>query len=144
MRSINNEAPAIGRKSITIDADSKKVWAILTDIDNWSSWNKDISHPRLNGDLRPEATFVWRSGGATISSTLHTVEPYSDLGWTGKALGTFAIHNWTLTEANGRTTVSVEESMEGFLVSVFKRSFTKNLETGMRKWLESLKQACEK
>lgn len=144
MRSINHNAPATSSKTITINADSKKVWAVLTDINQWSSWNTDISAPKLQGMLKPEATFVWKSGGAKINSTLHTVHPNKSFGWTGKAFGAFAIHNWTLAEANGQTTVFVEESMEGFLVNLFKKSFTKNLENGMQKWLDFLKQECEK
>ena len=64
-------------------------------------------------------------------------------GWTGKALGTFAIHNWVLTEVDGGTSVFVEESMEGFLVNLFKKMFNKTLENGLDQWLYSLKKTCE-
>lgn len=144
MKSINHNAPAISSKTIIINADSKKVWAALTDIDKWSSWNTDISNPKLNGTLKPETTFDWKTGGAKIHSTLHTVEPFSNFGWTGKALGAFAIHNWTLKETNGQTTVFVEESMQGFLVGLLKGMFNKNLESQMQNWLELLKKECEK
>ena len=99
---------------------------------------------KLNGVLKPETTFDWKTGGAKIHSTLHTVEPFKNLGWTGKAMGAFAIHNWILNEINGQTQVTVEESMEGFLVRLFKKSFQKSLENGMQKWLELLKRECEK
>jgi len=56
----------------------------------------------------------------------------------------FAIHNWTLTETNGQTLVSVDESMEGFFAKLFKKSFNKNLEKGMLNWLALLKKECEK
>lgn len=56
----------------------------------------------------------------------------------------FAIHNWTLTEKDRTTLVEVDESMEGFLASLFKKSFNDNLEKGMQKWLELLKAQCEK
>ncbi|MEZ5054160.1 MAG: SRPBCC domain-containing protein [Chitinophagales bacterium] len=144
MRSINHNAPATSSKTITINAESKKVWEVLTDIDNWSSWNTEINNPKLNGTLKSETTFDWKTGGIKIHSTLHTVEPFTNFGWTGKALGTFAIHNWTLKETRGQTTVFVEESIQGFLVKLFKKSFNKNLESGMEKWLNLLKQECEK
>jgi uncharacterized protein YndB with AHSA1/START domain len=144
MRNINNNAPAKSSNTITINANSKKVWAVLTDIDRWSSWNANISNPKLNGTLKPETTFDWKTGSAKIHSILHTVEPYKNFGWTGKALGAFVIHNWTLTEAKGQTTIFVEESMDGFLVRCFKRMFTKNLKYGMQNWLDLLKKECEK
>ncbi len=72
------------------------------------------------------------------------LNPFKNFGWTGKTFGMFAIHNWTLTETNGQTIVSVDESMEGFLAKLLKKSFKKNLEKGMQNWLDLLKQECEK
>ncbi len=144
MRSINNGAPVKCSKTIAIEADSKTVWAVLTHIDRWASWQTDISKPKLNGALQPGTSFDWKTGGASIHSTLHTVNPHHQFGWTGKTFGMFAIHNWTLTEKDGKTMVQVDESMEGFLAGLFKRSFNKNLEAGMQKWLDLLKKECEK
>jgi hypothetical protein len=56
----------------------------------------------------------------------------------------FAIHNWTLSELGRKTMVVVDESMEGFLAGLFKKSFNKRLEKSILKWLELLKQECEK
>ncbi len=144
MKSINNDAPVKCSKTITINASSEKVWAVLTDIDKWTEWQTDISSAKTNGELQPNNTFQWKSGGVNIYSTLHTVEPYKFFGWTGKTFGLFAIHNWTLSELNGQTQVDVEESMEGFLAALFKNMFNKNLEKGMETWLNLLKQTCEK
>jgi len=74
---------------------------------------------------------------------LHTINPEKEFGWTGKTFGMFAIHNWTLTELNGQTIVKVDESMEGFLARLFKKSFNRNLKKGMVKWLDLLKRQCE-
>lgn len=144
MKSINNNAPVKASKTITINASSEKVWAVITNINNWAIWQTDISHPQLNGTLLANTTFDWKTGGAKIHSTLHTVEAFKHFGWTGKTMGMYAIHNWTLTETNGQTTVQVDESMEGFLAKLFKKSFNKNLEKGMQHWLDLLKQECEK
>lgn len=144
MKSINHNAPVKCSKTITINANSENVWAVLTDIDNWATWQTDILQPKLNGSLKPETTFDWKTGGAKIHSTLHTVEPFTSFGWTGKTFGLFAIHNWTLTEINGKTIVSVDESMEGFFANLLKKTFNRNLEKGMQNWLDLLKQQCER
>jgi hypothetical protein len=144
MKSINNNAPEKCSKSIIINASSVNDWKVLTDINQWANWQDDISKSKLYGELKPDATFDWKSGGAKIHSTLHTVEPFTNFGWTGKTLGIFAIHNWTLKETNGQTEVVVEESMEGFIAKLFKGAFNKNLQKGMQKWLDLLKQECEK
>jgi uncharacterized protein YndB with AHSA1/START domain len=144
MKTINGNAPVKCTKSITIDASGEKVWKVITNINDWSIWQSEISKPKLNGELKSGTTFDWKTGGAKIHSTLHTVQPNNKLGWTGKTFGMFAIHNWTFTEDNGQTKVIVEESMEGFLAKLLKRSFNKNLEKGMQNWLILLKQECEK
>ena len=143
MKSINQNAPVKCSKSIVINATVQHVWQILTGINAWSNWQKEISKPVLNGSLIPGSTFDWKTGGAGIHSTIHTVESFSEFGWTGKAFGMFAIHNWTLKEVNGQTQVMVEESMEGLLTVILNKSFNKNLEKGMIYWLESLKSQCE-
>lgn len=144
MKNINENAPVKCSKKITINANSKRVWEVLTNINNWAAWQQDISQPKMNGPLKPNATFTWKTGGAKITSTLHTVLANQKFGWTGKTFGMYAIHNWTLAEENGITVVSVDESMEGFLAGLFKKSFNKNLAKGMEHWLELLKAACEK
>jgi uncharacterized protein YndB with AHSA1/START domain len=144
MKPINNNAPVTCSKTISINTSPEKVWAVLTNISQWAKWQTDISKPKLNGELKPNTNFVWTSGGATIHSILHTVEPFNRLGWTGKSFGLFAIHNWTITKANHQTQVAVDESMEGLLASLFKKAFNKNLDNGLQTWLNLLKKECEK
>jgi uncharacterized protein YndB with AHSA1/START domain len=144
MKKINNEAPVKCSKTITIHANSEKVWAVITNINSWANWQTDITEPKLNGELKPETTFDWKTGGAKIHSTLHSVNPFKNFGWTGTSFGLFAIHNWTLTENKGETTVMVDESMEGFFATLFKKAFNRNLEKGMLNWLSLLKKECER
>jgi uncharacterized protein YndB with AHSA1/START domain len=143
MISINYNAPVACSKTILINASPEKVWSVMTNINQWAAWQTDISRPKLHGPLAPGSTFDWKTGGAKIYSTLHTVEPHKHFGWTGKTFGMRAIHNWTLTVENGQTRVSVDESMEGLLAGWLKSSFNKNLATGMQRWLELLKKTAE-
>lgn len=142
--SIHPEAPVISSGKIEINAPVSRVWVVLTSISDWAQWQTDISHPRLIGELRPGASFTWKTGGVGIRSTLHTVNPYCEFGWTGKTFGMFAIHNWVLTGEGSVTTVEVEESMEGILAMLFRKSFQQNLESGMTRWLQLLKQESER
>jgi len=52
MKSINKNAPVKCSNTITINASSKKVWDVLTNINNWDNWQTDISTPKLNGELK--------------------------------------------------------------------------------------------
>ena len=144
MTSVNKNAPVKAKKDIQINASPSQVWELLSDINNWHEWNNDIKESKLNGSLAVGSTFDWKSGGTKIHSTLHTVTPHKKLGWSGKAFGSFAIHNWTLTDVNGSTKVVVEESMEGTLMRFFRGFMQNTLEKGMDSWLIQLKKAAEK
>lgn len=144
MKNINQNAPVKCSKTISIKANPEKVWLIMTDVNNWDKWQTDIGNPKLNGELKSNNSFVWKTGGAKIKSTLHTVESNKHFGWTGKTFGMYAIHNWTLKEVNGQTQVTVDESMEGFLAKLLKKSFNKNLKKGMQNRLDLLKREAEK
>ncbi|MBC8085571.1 MAG: SRPBCC family protein [Hymenobacter sp.] len=141
----NPAAPVKASQYIRIGARPEKVWAVLTDINAWAAWQADIRKPRLHGKLQPGTTFDWATGGASIRSTLHTVEPARRFGWTGKTFGMYAVHNWVLTaKPDGSTEVEVTETMEGLLARVFKASFNRNLAGGMQRWLHFLKAEAEK
>jgi hypothetical protein len=143
MKAINENAPIVSKKSIFIDAKPEKIWKVLTDIDNWPNWHNEISLAKIHGPVQPNVSFTWKSGGMKIQSTLHTVAPFYNLGWTGKALGIFAIHNWSIKVVDGVTQVAVAESMEGLLARLFKRKLKPTLDQGMEHWLELLKKECE-
>jgi uncharacterized protein YndB with AHSA1/START domain len=140
----NPSAPVHTRQSIVVAAAPAQVWAVLTDINNWAAWQPNIKQPRLNGPLQPGTTFDWKSGGAGIHSTLHTVAPAHEFGWTGKSFGVSAIHNWTLVPVPGGTQVTVEESMQGLLATLFNGILNRGLAKGTRQWLELLKAEAEK
>ncbi len=144
MQSINHYAPVKCSRSMLINATPSKVWGVLTNISDWAKWQTEISSPSLKGALKEGTGFIWKTGGAKINSTLHTVIPNKSFGWTGKTFGMKAIHNWTITEEGGQTKVAVEESMEGLLAILLKKSFNKNLAKGMGHWLELLKTEAEK
>lgn len=141
---INPSAPVQTTKKIAIRASPEKVWTILSRINQWDEWHKDIQSPKLEGAFKAGTSFNWESGGLNIHSTLHTVNPYSKIGWSGKALGAFAIHNWTFTEMHGYTELRVEESMEGWLVKLLRDQFQTGLEHSLDIWLNNLKTEAEK
>lgn len=143
MKAVNNNAPVFSTKTILINAKPEQVWTVLTNIDQWNTWLTAVTESKLNGSLQPNTTFDWKVDGMKIHSKLHSVEPFSKFGWTGKVYGIYAIHNWSFKEVNGSTEVIVSESMDGFLAKLFKKNFNKTLEKSMIESLERLKQTCE-
>lgn len=141
---VNQNAPVLQNNQILIQATPEKVWAVLAGIDNWVKWNKHISKAQLQGDPVAGAGFTWKVNGASIRSVLHTSIPGKAFGWSGTTFGGSAIHNWHLQNTDGGTLVKVEESMEGWLVGLFKNKMNSDLERDMQYWLEALKKECEK
>lgn len=140
---VNQKAPVLQRSEIFIQASPEKVWKLLTEISNWSTWQPAINKAALNGPLQSGTTFRWKTGGMNINSRLHTVNEFSRFGWTGRSMGTYAVHNWTLLPENGGTVVTVEESLQGLLASLFKRSLSKTMQQGNEDWLKLLKSEAE-
>jgi uncharacterized protein YndB with AHSA1/START domain len=127
---------------IVIHAPAEKVWSVLTDIPNWPKWQGDISAAQTSGPVEAGMAFSWTIGGTHIKSRLAQVHPYSQLAWTGKAFGASAIHVWKLSRtADRETTVATDESMDGFLLTLFYSS--KKLAASDQLWLERLKAASE-
>ncbi len=132
---IDTNAPVFARKEIIIHAPAEKVWELQTDIENWNRWQPDITSAKLEGALAASTIFRWKAKGLNIVSTLHTVIPLKQIGWTGLSLGMFAIHNW-MFEARGKTTLVVtEESLSGWLTRLMilldPRFLEKSLETSL-------------
>jgi hypothetical protein len=140
---INPQAPAIARHEITINASSERIWQLLTNINDWTAWNLNISEAKLEGSFKVGSIFRWKSGGTAIVSTLQEVEPQRRIVWTGKVFGTQAIHVWILEPQPNGTIVRTEESFEGWLVVLLRGMMQKTLDTSLKNWLQLLKTRAE-
>lgn len=60
MSSINENAPVKCKKVGEIHSTVENVWNVLTDINNWSSWQYDIKMSKINGSLAAETAFIWK------------------------------------------------------------------------------------
>ncbi len=140
---INASAPVTTSQSIDIHAPALKIWTIVAKVDQWPQWQPEISSAKLEGPLSAGSVFRWKSSGMKIRSVFHDLVPGAKIGWTGKAFGAYAIHNWTFTEREGVTTVHVSESMEGWLVGLISGIMKKGLDKGTVVWLQALKRKVE-
>jgi uncharacterized protein YndB with AHSA1/START domain len=141
---INQDAPVVQSKEVLINAAPGEVWNVLTDIEEWSNWNTRIKKTTLREKLKTGARFTWKTNGNQIKSQIHTYDHNTTLGWTGKTFGAKAIHKWTLIPINRGTKVIVEESMEGWIISLMKKKMNTILENDIAYWLDQLKIECEK
>jgi uncharacterized membrane protein len=139
---LDENAPVKSVESITIDAPVAKVWQLISDLRGWPRWRSDAYVIKL-GEIEPDARFRWKIRGASIKSTFAVVAPDRELAWTGVAMGWIkAIDRWRLAPtSDGRTTVTMEESMSGPLLTFFYND--DKLRKGHQDVLRMLKSAAE-
>lgn len=139
--------PSLGRiesiKALYINAPVKKVWAVHTDINKWATWQADITEASLGGRLASGAVFRWKSGGMSIESTIEKLVEGEEISWSGRALGTRALHKWYFKKKGDGTIVSTEEAMGGWLVLILRIVMPKFLDKSIDRWLEQLKKKAE-
>ena len=141
---IDHAAPAVAEGQIQVDATPDVVFEVLSDLLGWPSWNSDVRSISVSGPVQPETRFRWKAGGATMSSTLEVVDPSSEIGWTGKAMGINAVHVFQLEGRNGGTLVKSQESFRGLIPSVLKSYSRKVLQRGIDGILSALKVEAER
>lgn len=132
-------AKCYAREEIVINSPAETVFRILADINNWPSWQGSVSKAEIEGSLKAGTRFKWNAGGMPINSKLHTVNEYSEIGWTGSILWIKAVHNWQMVDEGSTTRVVVEESLHGPGSSLMRNS----LAGGMKKNLAELKARAE-
>jgi uncharacterized protein YndB with AHSA1/START domain len=139
---IRTDAPITATAEQVIDASHSRVWEVLTDFERWPEWMEGVSDLDIDGDPVPKTTFIWKTSGMRITSQLHLVEPEKRISWTGKMLGTRAIHVWHF-ESLGRnkTLVTTSESMEGWFIRLFFSS--EKLKETLKNGLKELQLAAE-
>ena len=126
-------------EEIIINSPVEEVFKILSDVNNWPEWQSAVTKARINGPVKPGTKFKWKAGGLLINSKLHTVNPGSEIGWTGRIWWIKAVHNWSLSNENNNTKVVVRESLSGLGSSMMQKS----LNEGMKKNLLELKNKAE-
>ena len=138
---IDENASLTDRQSIIINAPIESVWNHLINIDQWPNWNKNITNVSTS-NLKDENRFLWTHAGKKFDSKLAKVSEPSTLSWTGKSGWVKAIHLWTLDKTDeNQTVVSVEESLQGFLLFMFMSH--RKLHTNLIYWLNELKKVAE-
>jgi hypothetical protein len=141
---IDENAPVIAKAEIEINAKPELVWDIMTAIERWQDWNPDVKWASLEGELSEGTKFQWKAGPGKITSRFQKVERPNLLAWSGKTFGIFAIHIWQMEPQDGRTVVKTEESWDGLIVHIFRKSMQKKLDESINSGLQYLKIEAEK
>ncbi|MFI0901100.1 SRPBCC family protein [Streptomyces sp. NPDC020983] len=138
-------APVVTRKSTVVHAPLKTVWKVQTDVENWPTWQPNVTSlvKETPGALRSGSVFRWATEGLDITSTVKKVEHGTCLAWGGPAQGIDAIHVWTFTPVEDGVLVRTEESWTGAPVAANTAYLQAALDTSLQNWVNNLKTKSE-
>lgn len=119
------------------------MWAALTRIREWPTWNPGITRAGIAGPLEVRASFEWETAGLAITSTVRELIPGERLVWDGTVGGILGIHAWTFTPRGGGTLVRTEESWEEGAADSGAPEMRNALDTSLAEWLTRLKERVE-
>ena len=140
---IDLTAPIKSSQSLFIDAPQHRIWDLLTSVNQWPKHFSHISSAHMDGAFEQGLSFTWKSGGVKITSTIQEIKEHLLIGWTGKAIGTQAVHVWRLTPQVQGTLLETSESMSGWLIKIMPGLMQKTLDKTLHKWLQSIKKLAE-
>jgi len=141
---IDRGAPAIADGEIEIAAPPATVWSVLADLAAWPTWNHDVRSVTLEGPVEAGTVFRWKSGPASLVSTLRVVDAPREIAWTGVTMRIHAVHVFRLSPSDGGTSVRSEESWRGLIPSVLKGYSRNTLRSGIESVLAALKVETER
>ena len=138
---IDLDAPVITRDEVLVDAPVRCIWKVQTDVEQWPTWQPDVtSVDKITpGRLKVGSQWRWLTGGLDITSTVKEVKPNRRTVWGGPANGITAVHVWTFTPTRHGVLVHTEESWTGAPVDANPVQAQAALDGSLRAWLLNLK-----
>ena len=138
-----SDAAVFSQAQVAIATQPERVWGLLAGIDRWPTWNRLVQQAVLSGPFQPGSVFKWKSKGLTVISTLQEVTPNQRLTWTGKALGTRAVHTWEIVKTDNGVVLHTAESFDGWLPQLMPKTMQRTLDETLPAWLSAIKSAAE-
>ncbi len=136
-------APRQTTQQISINAPPDKIWALLTNVQAWPSWDSSVPQTSAPPDVQNGTLFSYDTNGMSIHAAVREFTPDAALGWTGDVLNYHAIQTWTLApQPDGTTLVTTSESVGGFMIGYFYSR--DELDQSVHTWLVDLKAMAER
>lgn len=140
---IDSDAPVRAHHEIDINAPLDTIWRLHVDVNNWPTWQTDITAAHINGAFQPGSSFEWTSYGFTVVSTIYAVAERSRVLWGGTSGGITGVHEWVFSETPTGVHVTTDESFAGGPVETDITGMQSALDSSLSAWLAHLKDAAE-
>jgi hypothetical protein len=138
------------KTQIIINTTPGKVWAVLTDFENYSSWNpfiKSITGEPKVGSQITVSIMPPQGKKMTFKPTVLVFEHNKEFRWIGRLLfkGVFdGEHKFELIDnGNGTMIFNHGETFKGILAGLFKKQLENNTKKGFEMMNENLKKFIE-
>jgi uncharacterized protein YndB with AHSA1/START domain len=141
---IKEDAPVVSSAEVEIDASIERVWAVLTAIEQWPAWNRDVKSVSVTAPVAEGSTFLWKAGPGTITSVVEHLDSPRLIAWSGRTLGIRAFHIWRLDGQHGATLARTEESYDGLVARLLRRSLQRTLDAALADGARYLKAEAER
>lgn len=143
MQQPRSPAPGRAYAEIEIAASRPEVWAILTDIDSWPTWNPAIRGSVRDPELKVGTKFRFSTEIGTLKCRFTEVESPHTFSWKGRVLVLGERQTWVLEPTEGGTHVSVQAEMTGLVSRIFQRRLTDRLQRVVDSVLQLLRLEAE-
>ncbi|WP_157136588.1 SRPBCC family protein [Sagittula stellata] len=140
---IDASAPVAARADILIDAPASAVWAVLSDIQSWPAWFRNVEWISAHIPPVPGTAFEMRASGQTVRARLQVVDATHQLGWTGTALFVSTGHLVTLEDRGKATHVHATASYRGAWPLALSKQAKRHAKALLIEGLADLKAASE-
>ncbi len=138
------------KTDILIHATPEKVWAILTNFDDYPNWNPFIKS--IQGDVKIGNKIIARieppkAKGMTFKPKVLVFDTNKEFRWIGHLLmpGLFdGEHTFQIIDnGNGTSTFIQSEKFKGILVPLFKKMLDNNTTNGFHEMNKKIKEKAE-
>jgi len=140
---IDRNAPIVARHEIDIAAPLERVWDLHINVDDWPTWNLEVSAAKLDGAFVPGNSFTWTSYDFTVTSTIYVVEDRARTLWGGAAQGIMGTHEWLFERTPEGVHVMTNESFAGDPVEADTAGMQAILDNSLTTWLARMKARAE-
>ena len=141
---INHKAPVYNQKCISVSAGVDQVWSTLIDVNNWPRWNPDIHAARINGEFKVGTSIVSRVKKFLLRAWVQNVREKRSMVLSGEVMGLRIVQRWEIQELEGRTLINTEESVDGPLAHLAKKSVKRSQAQLLDHWLNNLAETLQK
>ncbi len=108
------------RYFVETTATPKQIWEVWQDVENWSSWDRDLEFSRIDGPFQSGTSGCFKTKNGPLLETILThVEPFKVFVQEAKLFLAKVVMTHFISEVDGNTQVIIQTEIKGPLAFFF-------------------------